>query len=79
MLKIRPLSDELQKMACDELNEDPERLQSDIENLRNWIKQNPQIRSREDDQFLVGFLRGSKSSLEKAKKKIESFYLCRQV
>jgi hypothetical protein len=79
MLKIRPLSDELQKMACDELNEIPERIPGDIEILRNWLRQNSHIKSREDDQFLVGFLRGSKCSLEKAKKKIESFYLCRQV
>lgn len=76
-MKIRPLSDELQKVACEELNEVPERLKDDIETMRIWIKQNTHIKSRDDDQFIVSFLRGCKFSLEKAKKKIELFYTAR--
>lgn len=77
MLEIRPLSEELQKVACDELNEVPERLADDIEAIRSWIKQNTHIKSRETDQFILTFLRGCKFSLEKAKKKIELFYTAR--
>lgn len=73
-LKIRPLSSELQRVACEELNEVPERLAADVETIRQWINKNPKIISRDDDQFIVSFLRGSKFSLEKAKKKIELFY-----
>lgn len=77
MPNIRKLSDELQKIAHDELNETPERIQSDIDALRLWINQTPHLRSRDDDQFLIAFLRGCKYSLEKAKKKIEMFYTAR--
>lgn len=77
MPKIRPLSEALQKVAIEELNEVPERLDEDIESIRSWIKKMPHLKSRDDDQFIVTFLRGCKFSLEKAKKKIESFYRAR--
>ncbi|XP_017473577.1 PREDICTED: alpha-tocopherol transfer protein-like [Rhagoletis zephyria] len=77
MTAIRPLSDELQKVAIEELNEGPERLQRDIAALREWIEKQPHLRARTDDQFLVSFLRGCKHSLEKAKSKIDHFYTIR--
>jgi hypothetical protein len=77
MTNVRKLSDELQKIACEELNEIPDRIESDIANLREWIKQHPHLESREDDQFLISFLRGCKFSLEKAKKKIALYYTAR--
>ena len=77
MVNIRKLSDELQKVACDELNEVPDRIQSDVDALRNWLSQATHIRARDDDQFLVTFLRGCKYSLEKAKKKMELYYVAR--
>lgn len=76
-LNIRPLSKELQKVALDELNEVPERLEEDIRVIRKWISQISHIKSRDDDQFIVCFLRGCKFSLEKAKQKIEQFYTAR--
>lgn len=76
-LKIRPLSNELQQVACDELNEVPDRLAADVEMIRQWMTKNPNITSRDDDQFIVSFLRGCKFSLEKAKKKIELYYKSR--
>lgn len=76
---IRKLSPALQKVACAELNEEPDRIQADIDALRLWLNQTPNLKSREDDQFLVTFLRGCKYSLEKAKKKIELFYTARTV
>lgn len=77
MPNIRPLSEALQKVAIEELNEDPRRIELDIEAIRSWIKKMPHLKSREDDQFIITFLRGCKFSLEKAKKKIESFYRAR--
>lgn len=74
---IRKLSDELQQVAINELNEVPERIPGDIEALRSWLKQTPNLKSRSDDQFLVSFLRGCKYSLEKAKRKIEMYYTAR--
>ncbi|XP_065367110.1 alpha-tocopherol transfer protein-like [Calliphora vicina] len=77
MSKIRPLPPVLQKIAIGELNEDPSRIDADIETLRTWIQQQPHLRARTDDQFLVAFLRGCKYSLEKAKSKIDKFYTLR--
>lgn len=77
MSSVRPLSDELQKKAISELNEVPERVQSDIEGLRDWIKKSTHLRGRTDDQFLLFFLRGCKFSLEKAKQKYDLYYTVR--
>lgn len=77
MSKIRPLPEALQKVAIEELNEDPSRIDADIEALRTWIQQQPHLKARTDDQFLVAFLRGCKYSLEKAKSKIDKFYTLR--
>lgn len=74
MVNVRPLPPHLQKVACEELNEVPERVASDIEALKTWIGQQPHLRARTDDQFLLAFLRGSKFSLEKAKGKIDKYY-----
>lgn len=71
---IRPLPAGLQRKAIDELNEVPDRVSSDIAALRHWLLKQPHLCSCLTDQFLVGFLRGSKFSLEKAKHKIDRYY-----
>lgn len=77
MAEIRKLSVGLAKVAAKEANEVSERIQTDIDALRDWIIQSPHLRSRTDDQFLVGFLRGCKFSLERAKQKLDLFYTVR--
>lgn len=79
MSEIRELSPELAKLAKEELNEVPERIQQDLEALKEWIRKQPHLRARTDDQFLVGFLRGCKWSLERTKDKIDSYYSARTV
>ncbi|KAH8380349.1 hypothetical protein KR009_010146 [Drosophila setifemur] len=71
---VRPLPEALQKVAIEELNEVPSRVESDIATLREWLQQQPHLCSCLEDQFLLSFLRGSKFSLEKAKQKIDRFY-----
>ncbi|XP_022226704.2 uncharacterized protein LOC111076939 [Drosophila obscura] len=74
---IRPLSPELQKIAVEKLNEIPEKIEDDIAALREWIRQQPHLKARTDDQTLVNFLRGCKYSLERTKSKIDRFYTLR--
>ncbi|XP_075168519.1 alpha-tocopherol transfer protein-like [Haematobia irritans] len=74
MAKLRPLPDELKEIACKELGEDPSRIEDDLQALKTWIEQQPHLRARTDDQFLIQFLRGCKYSLEKAKAKIDLFF-----
>uniref|UniRef100_T1GDS8 CRAL/TRIO N-terminal domain-containing protein n=1 Tax=Megaselia scalaris TaxID=36166 RepID=T1GDS8_MEGSC len=74
---LRPLNSGLQKIAIEELNEVPERVNDDIQALREWVQKQPHLKSRTSDQFLVAFLRGCKFSIEKAKKKLDKFYTLR--
>ncbi|XP_047516143.1 uncharacterized protein LOC125056869 [Pieris napi] len=73
-MNIRPLSPELAEKARLELNEDPKRIQSDIEHIKEWIAKQPHLRARTDDQWLLTFLRGCKYSLERTKEKIDLYY-----
>ncbi|XP_016973950.1 alpha-tocopherol transfer protein-like [Drosophila rhopaloa] len=74
MADLRPLSDELRRIAETELNEVEDRVPADLEALRDWVAKQPYLKARQDDQFLVGFLRGCKFSLEKTKSKLDHFY-----
>ncbi|XP_011292467.2 clavesin-2 [Musca domestica] len=77
MPNIRPLPEALQKIACEELNEIPERIDEDLQDFREWIGRQRHLRARTDDQFLTSFLRGCKYSLEKAKSKLDKYYTLR--
>ncbi|XP_075167478.1 clavesin-2-like [Haematobia irritans] len=74
MANIKPLPDDLQEIAIRELGEVPTRIPEDLDNLKKWIEQQPHLKACTDDQFLIQFLRYSKYSLEKAKRKIDLFY-----
>ncbi|KAI9586028.1 hypothetical protein GQX74_001875 [Glossina fuscipes] len=74
MLQIRLLNEDLQRKAREELNEVPARIHEDLKTLKTWIEEQPHLCANTDDQFLICFLRGCKYSLEKAKKKIDSYY-----
>ncbi|KAH8384886.1 hypothetical protein KR093_011392, partial [Drosophila rubida] len=74
MATLRPLSAELRHIAETELHEVEERVPADLQALRDWIAKQPHLKCRQDDQFLVAFLRGCKFSLEKAKSKLDSFF-----
>ncbi|KAL5289176.1 hypothetical protein ACFFRR_009390 [Megaselia abdita] len=74
---FRPLNSKLQKIAEQELNEVPSRVESDVKVLREWIEKQPHLNARTSDQFLIAFLRGCKFSLEKAKQKIDLYYTLR--
>ncbi|XP_029407035.2 alpha-tocopherol transfer protein-like [Bactrocera dorsalis] len=77
MVILRPLPDDLAKTAIEELNEKPDDNDYFVNTLREWAEKQPHLRARTDDQFLMAFLRGSKFSLEKAKQKLENFYILR--
>jgi len=70
-VNIRPLNQGLQKKAIEELNEDPARIEKDLEAFREWIKKSPHIIARDDDQFLVNFMRSCKYRMEKVKERFD--------
>ncbi|KAF5308786.1 hypothetical protein FQR65_LT06019 [Abscondita terminalis] len=78
-MSIRALPKNLQKLAETELNEVPDRVNEDVLKIREWLKYQPHLNARLDDQWLLSFLRGSKFSLEKTKQKIECYYTYRNL
>jgi len=73
----RKLSQELQEKAAKELNEVQANVDNLLSELRGRIQQIPHLKSRQEDQFLIAFLRSAKFDVEKAAKKIEMYYTCR--
>ena len=74
MAAIRPLNEELQTVAREQLNEIENRIPKELAALRAWLEKQPHLKSPSDDQFLVAFVRGGKYRLEKAKSKLDYFY-----
>lgn len=70
----RPLSPTLAKLAEQEVNETPDRIQQDIIILRVWIRQQPHLRARTDVDFLIAFLRRCRYSLEETKRRIDRYF-----
>lgn len=46
-MQIRTLIPELAKKAQDELNEDPKRIQSDVQHIKDWLSKQPHLRARQ--------------------------------
>ncbi|KAF5295024.1 hypothetical protein FQR65_LT10577 [Abscondita terminalis] len=78
-MTIRTLTPELQIVANCELNEDVNRLDSDLEQMKQWIKKQSYLNSGIDEQLLVNFLRGCKWSLQRTKDKINNFFKIRAI
>ena len=72
---------ELQDLAVKNLNEDPKRRDADVKHIKSWIKQQPHLDKyvRQDDEFILHFLRGTKFSLEKTKEKLENWNTIRNL
>ncbi|XP_055907487.1 uncharacterized protein LOC129942529 [Eupeodes corollae] len=77
-MSIRQLSTELAKNAEDILGERPDNLLEDIKAIRSWIEKQPYLIARDDEQFIVTFLRVCKFRLEETKRRIEAYLTCKQ-
>lgn len=76
-IEIRPLNLALQVVAREQLNEEPDKLEEALKAFKQMISEVPHLKARQDDQFLVAFLRGCKHNLNRAVKKLEMFYTLR--
>ncbi|KAL9699685.1 hypothetical protein quinque_003126 [Culex quinquefasciatus] len=73
------LSDDLQKLAKEQLGEDEAIREHSLGQLRDWIAKHPYIRKcRTDARFLLRFLRHRKYSVPKAQESIERYLVVRQ-
>ncbi|XP_005187774.1 alpha-tocopherol transfer protein-like [Musca domestica] len=79
MSQIQPLSEELQIITIDELNENPLEINSKLNAFRAWIVGQPHLRARIDDQFLLQFLRSTEYDLTAAGKKLDNFFAFKTV
>lgn len=50
-MSFRPLPEQLQEKAELELNEDPSRIQEDIDHIREWLSQQPHLIARTGRSF----------------------------
>ncbi|XP_069189043.1 alpha-tocopherol transfer protein-like [Procambarus clarkii] len=71
------LSEEIQRLAKEELGEDPKRREEDIQAIRAWLKHLPHLNARTDRTTILRYLRGCKFSLERTKAKLEMYYTCK--
>ena len=70
--------EDLQEAANKNLGEDPARLAQDLATIKAWIAKSPHLHSiRQDDGFLIMFLRGCKFSLERTKEKLDFHFTVR--
>ncbi|KAK4879832.1 hypothetical protein RN001_007978 [Aquatica leii] len=76
-MKVRELPVELQEIAKKELNEDVDKIQDSLSLLRAWLKFQKHLKYKDDDQFLLAFLRGCKFRIETVKKKLDCYYTSR--
>ncbi|KAJ8729546.1 hypothetical protein PYW08_001127 [Mythimna loreyi] len=79
-MAVRSLSAALAKKAAKEINEVPNRILEDLAAIREWLRKQPHLKSvQPTDQWLIGFLRGGKYSLEKAKEKLDMYYTLKTI
>lgn len=45
-MPLRTLSPELTKKAKDEVNEDPQRIEKDLQTIKEWIAKQPHLNAR---------------------------------
>uniref|UniRef100_A0A182RXC8 CRAL/TRIO N-terminal domain-containing protein n=1 Tax=Anopheles funestus TaxID=62324 RepID=A0A182RXC8_ANOFN len=79
MITVRPIPECLKRKAAEELNEKESILAEELEMLKIWIRQSGHIRGRMEEQFLLGFLRSCKHSMERVKQKLDTYYTIRSV
>ncbi|GJQ79817.1 hypothetical protein Trydic_g23282 [Trypoxylus dichotomus] len=65
------------KMMRKDLNEDPKRLERQMELFKEWLRCEPHLPEHVDDHLIENFVRHCKCDLEKAKKKFENFLISR--
>ncbi|KAK5644742.1 hypothetical protein RI129_006042 [Pyrocoelia pectoralis] len=73
-MKIRPLRSDLQEKAIKELNEDPKRIPEMFEHIMEWLRKQPHLNVRNDDQLMIAFFRGCKWNLRNVKEKLDYFH-----
>ncbi|GJQ88002.1 hypothetical protein Trydic_g12928 [Trypoxylus dichotomus] len=59
------------------LNETEENRFESIQQIKEWITENPNIGAKADDLSILAFLRGCKFNLERTKHKIQNYYRMR--
>lgn len=67
-------SAEMDRLAREELGEEPAQRERDIEAVRQWLLKQHGLNARTDRTTILRYLRGCKYSLEKTKAKLDVYY-----
>ncbi|XP_067015152.2 clavesin-2 [Anabrus simplex] len=76
MSLLGPDKDQLSAIRS-QINESPERMQSNLALLRQWVQCQPHLPQHLDDQLAMIFLRGCKHNLERTKQKLDVYFSVR--
>ncbi|XP_050080763.1 retinol-binding protein pinta-like [Anopheles maculipalpis] len=79
MIPVRPIPECLKRKAAEELNEQEAIIAEELAMIKTWMRQSGHIRGRMEEQFLLGFLRSCKHSMERVKEKLDTYYTIRSV
>ena len=72
--------DKLQTIAREVFKEEPDQIERDIANIREWINTTPHMKNtRQDEQFLKMFLRGCNYNLAATKDKLDMYFTVRSL
>ncbi|XP_031344711.1 retinol-binding protein pinta-like [Photinus pyralis] len=67
-------NDVLNTCKEEDLNEDSISIQNGLEMIREWLRKQPHLNVRDDDESLLIFLRSSKYSIQRTKEKLDNYY-----
>ncbi|KAF5287374.1 hypothetical protein FQA39_LY15912 [Lamprigera yunnana] len=73
----RKISVDLQARTIKEINEIPNHIEEDINQIREWLAEEQHRKVQFDDDQILGFLRGCQYSLQKTKEKIDFYFTAR--
>lgn len=68
----------IQRTTSSEPEEDAEFIRESLDNLKKWTEENPNLHIRNEDKYLLIFLRCCKYDLKKTKERIKNFYLMKR-
>ncbi|XP_063924000.1 alpha-tocopherol transfer protein-like [Zophobas morio] len=76
MFLVQPTLEQ-QTLFRNALDENSHNIQSEIEILKKWLKEQPHLPDTWDEHCLLHFLKGCKFSVETSKKKLENYFIFR--
>lgn len=73
MLKQSSLDEAADLYACEHLGESEDVVESSVLEIKQFLRENPNIKARDDQRTILCFLRSCKFNVEQTEKKIKEY------